>query len=53
MYRELMDYVECMRWEIKDEDMGYIEKLSYNQLKHLLEINIGRNCFVFPSKRRY
>jgi hypothetical protein len=53
MYRELMDYLECRGWELTDEDMGYINTLSYHQLEHLLMVNRGRNNFVIPSKRKF
>lgn len=51
MYCELMNYIECRGWEIKDEDMGYIETLNYHQLKHILEINRGRNNFILNRRR--
>lgn len=53
MYRELMDYLECRGWEITNEDMGYINTLSYHQLEHLLMINRGRNSFMLPTKRKF
>lgn len=51
MYRELMDYIECIGWEITDEDMGYIETLNYHQLEHLLMINRGRSNFILNRRR--
>ena len=53
-YYELMSYIECKGWELTDDEIYYINTLDYRMLKHLLEINRGRNDYIsLRHRRRY
>lgn len=51
-YRQFLDYIESRGWKIKNEDWYYIDNLSASGLRHLLEINRGRNDLYVPNRRR-
>lgn len=51
-YCEFLNYVESRGWKIKNEDWYYIDTLNTHGLRHLLEINRGRNDLYVPNRRR-
>ena len=51
-YRDFLNYVETRGWSIKNEDWYYINNLDVYGLRHLLEINRGRNDLYVPNRRR-
>lgn len=48
-YCEFLNYAESRGWKIKNEDWYYIDNLNANGLRHLLDINRGRNDLYIPN----
>lgn len=48
---QFLDYVESRGWKIKNEDWYYIDKLNADGIRHLLEINRGRNDLYIPNQK--
>lgn len=49
---ELMSYINSRGWKLSDDELSYINTLNYHMLKHLLEINRGRDNYISLRHRR-
>lgn len=52
MDNELMNYINSRGWKLSDDELSYINTLNYHMLKHLLEINRGRDNYISLRHRR-
>ena len=50
VYDDFIEYIKFRGWELTDDELSYLDTLNYHTLKHLLDINRGRNNLIINNK---
>jgi hypothetical protein len=50
VYDDFIKYIKFRGWELTDDELSYLDTLNYHTLKHLLDINRGRNNLIINNK---
>ena len=50
VYDDFIKYIKFRGWELTDDELSYLDTLNYYTLKHLLDINRGRNNLIINNK---